>query len=71
MAYQPTAIRRGGATPEAAVGRRNPRLYAERGRADSRRRTTLLVARVLVVAYATLLAPCPPRASARRGRGDL
>ena len=71
MAYQQEAIRRGGATPEAAACRRNPRVPHERGRADPHRRAALLVARVLVFEYATLLAPYPPGASARRGRGDL
>ena len=42
-----------------------------RGWADPRRRAALLVARVLVFEYATLLAPCGPRTSAQRGRGDL
>ena len=71
MAYQQGAIRRGGTTPEAAACRRNPSVANARGRAEARRWTALLVARVLVCEYATLLAPCPPRASARRGRGDL
>ena len=71
MAYQQGAIRRGGATPEAAACRRNPGVHHRMGRADPRRRAALLVARVLVFEYATLLAPSPPRASARRGRGDL
>jgi len=53
-----------------------------RGWADLRRRAALLVARVLVFAYATLLpgptftsagagAPCAARVLAQRGRGDL
>ena len=41
------------------------------GWADLRRRASLLVARVLVSEYATLLAPCGPRTSAQRGRGRL
>ena len=39
------------------------------GWADLRRPTSLLVARVLVFEYATLLAPCGPRIWAQRGRG--
>ena len=71
MTYQPAAIRRGGATPEAAVCRRNPFVERVLGWADLLRRAALLVAHVLVFEYATLLASCPPRASARRGRGRL
>ena len=91
MTYQQEAIRRGGATPEAAACRRplksrsdfvdwtpdmrrmslgNPGVCLK-GRADPHRRPALLVARVLVCEYATLLAPWPPRSSARRGRGVL
>ena len=43
--------------------------YQPRGWADLCRRASLLVARVLVVEYATLLAPCAARISAQRGRG--
>ena len=71
MTYQQGAIRRGEATPEAAGCRRHPRGDGARGRADPRRRTAVLVARVLVFEYATLLASCPSRASARRSRGDV
>ena len=39
------------------------------GWAERRRPAALLVARVLVFEYATLLAPCGPRRSAQRGRG--
>ena len=70
MAYQQGAIRRGGTTPEAAACRRNPSV-AHGGWADWRRRTALLVARVLVFEYATLLAPDAARHCAQRGRGDL
>jgi hypothetical protein len=70
MAYQQGAIRRGGATPEASACRRNPSVEHQ-GRAEPRRRPALLVARVLVFEYATLLAPCPACGSARRGRGRL
>ena len=48
------------ATPRRTIG------WAER-----RRPAALLVARVLVFEYATLLAPCGPRRWAQRGRGDL
>ena len=41
-----------------------------RGWADPRRRAALLIARVLVFEYATLLAPCAAGRSAQRGRGD-
>ena len=41
------------------------------GWADPQRRAALLVARVLVFEYATLLAPCAAGSSAQRGRGDL
>ena len=47
------------------------RLMLRRGWADPRRRAALLVARVLVFEYATLLAPCAAGGSAQRGRGDL
>ena len=57
MAYQQEAIRRGGATPEAAACRRNPAVGRAAGWADLRRPASLLVARVLVCEYATLLAP--------------
>ena len=39
------------------------------GWADLLRQAALLVARVLVFEYATLLAPCRARTSAQRGRG--
>ncbi len=55
--------------------RRWPAAAATSGRtmgwADPRRRAAWLVARVLVVEYATLLAPCAAGGSAQRGRGDL
>ena len=66
MTYQQEAIRRGGATPARAACRRNPEGWAE-----GRRCAALLVARVLVFEYATLLAPCAACPSAQRGRGRL
>jgi len=71
MTYQPAAIRRGGATPEAAVCRRNPFVERVLGWADLLRRAALLVAHVLVFEYAALLTPCAACYSAQRGRGDL
>ena len=41
------------------------------GWADLRRQAALLVARVLVIEYATLLAPCLAGISAQRGRGTF
>ena len=49
-----------------AACRRNPK-----GWADPRYCAALLVARVLVFEYATLLAPCAACGWAQRGRGDL
>ena len=53
--------------------RRGPAAAATRwgtgGWADLRRQAALLVARVLVFEYATLLAPCLAGLSAQRGRG--
>lgn len=43
MAYQQAAVRRGGATPEMAVCRRNPK-----GWADPRRRAASLVVAILL-----------------------
>ena len=70
MTYQQEAIRRGGVTPKMTGCRRNP-LVKPLGWADPRRRAALLVARVPVFEYATLLAPCATRVWAQRGRGDL
>jgi len=53
------------ATDSAAATHEVPR-----GWVALRRRAALLVARVLVFEYATLLAPCAACASAQRGRGD-
>jgi len=66
MTYQQEAIRRGGVTPKMTGCRRNPK-----GWADWPRRAALLVARVLVFEYATLLAPCAAGHCAQRGRGDV
>ena len=44
-------------------------LCMTRGWADLLRQAVLLVARVLVFEYATLLAPCLAGISAQRGRG--
>ena len=41
-----------------------------RGWADPRRRAVVLIARVLVFEYATLLSPCAAGGLAQRGRGD-
>jgi len=61
-----TVIRRGGATPETAAWRRNPK-----GWADLLRRAALLVVGVALLRLRLLLAPCAAGNSAQRGHGGF